>query len=91
MSRGFGFTRESFRLCGASSSSDMGWVQRAGISEILLGGLTRPESNAHAPDEFTTVNDVIGLARALLFYLSAEFDDETSPAWPSESVAGRCR
>jgi succinyl-diaminopimelate desuccinylase len=91
MSRGFGFARESFRPWGASSSSDMGWVQRAGIKEILLGGLIRPESNAHAPDEFTTVNDVIGLARALLFYLSAEFDGETSPAWPSESAAGRCR
>ena len=52
----------------------------------------RPEErNAHAPDEFTTVNDVIGLARALLFYLSAEFDGETSPAWPSETAAGRCR
>jgi succinyl-diaminopimelate desuccinylase len=50
-------------------------VQQAGIKEILLGGLIRPESNAHAPDEFTTVSDVVALARAILFYLSADFSE----------------
>ena len=62
----------------------MGWVQRAGIQEILLGGLIRPDSNAHAPDEFTTIDDVVGLARAVLLYLAADFAEdnpaaETSP------------
>jgi succinyl-diaminopimelate desuccinylase len=54
----------------------MGWVQRAGIQEILLGGLIRPDSNAHAPDEFTTIDDVVGLARAVLLYLAADFTEE---------------
>lgn len=76
VSRGFGYARDSFRAWGASSSSDMGWVQQAGIQEILLGGLIRPDSNAHAPDEFTTIDDVVSLARAILFYLAADFDDE---------------
>lgn len=75
VSRGFGYPPESFRAWGASSSSDMGWVQQAGIREILLGGLIRPGSNAHAPDEFTTVEDLVSLARAILAYLSAEFTD----------------
>lgn len=73
LSRGFGFAPENFRAWGASSSSDMGWVQQAGIQEILLGGLIRPDSNAHAPDEFTTIHDVVALARSILFYLSADF------------------
>ena len=73
LSHGFGFAPESFRAWGASSSSDMGWVQQAGFQEILLGGLIRPDSNAHAPDEFTTIRDVVALARSILFYLSADF------------------
>jgi len=73
LSDGFGFPLRSFRAWGASSSSDMGWVQQAGIEEILLGGLIRPDSNAHAPDEFTTLPDVVALARSILFYLSADF------------------
>ncbi|MBI3706462.1 MAG: M20/M25/M40 family metallo-hydrolase [Proteobacteria bacterium] len=80
LSRGFGFAPRSFRAWGSSTSSDMGWVQRAGIREILLGGLVRPDSNAHAPDEFTTVDDVIALARAILLYLSADFDEEVASA-----------
>jgi succinyl-diaminopimelate desuccinylase len=75
---GFGFARDSFRAWGASSSSDMGWVQQAGIKEILLGGLIRPESQAHAPDEFTTMTDIVALARAILFYLSADFPTTTA-------------
>ncbi len=76
MARGFGFPPERFRAWGSSTSSDMGWVQRAGASEILLGGLVRPGCNAHAPDEFTTVEDVTALARAILLYLSADFAEE---------------
>jgi succinyl-diaminopimelate desuccinylase len=79
LSHGFGFPMESFRTWGASSSSDMGWVQRAGIKEVLLSGLIRPDSNAHAPDEFTTIDDVIALARATLLYLSAGFQHEPAP------------
>ncbi|MCK6451487.1 MAG: M20/M25/M40 family metallo-hydrolase [Alphaproteobacteria bacterium] len=76
LSRGFGFAADSFRAWGSSTSSDMGWAQRAGIREILLGGLVRPGCNAHAPDEFTTVEDVTALARAILLYLSADFAEE---------------
>ncbi|SME98339.1 succinyl-diaminopimelate desuccinylase [Tistlia consotensis] len=70
---GFGYAPESFRRWGSSTSSDMGWVQQAGIREILLGGLGRPESRGHAADEFTTLDDLIALASSTLLYLSAEF------------------
>jgi succinyl-diaminopimelate desuccinylase len=63
----------------------MGFVQQAGIREILLGGLSRPDNNTHAPDEFTTVDDVVALARAVLLYLSRDFDGGgAGPASPSE-------
>lgn len=71
----FGYPPEAFRLWGASSSSDMGFVQEAGIREILLGGLGRPDNNVHASDEFTTVDDVVALARAILLYLSRDFGE----------------
>ena len=83
LAQGFGFAPGSFRAWGSSTSSDMGWVQRAGVKEILLGGLTRPGCNAHAPDEFTTIDDVVSLAQATLLYLSADFD----AAMPATKVA----
>jgi succinyl-diaminopimelate desuccinylase len=73
MALGFGFPPESFRRWGASSSSDMGWVQQAGIQEILLGGLSRPNRQIHAPDEFTTLDDITALACSVLAYLSRDF------------------
>src|SRR5829696_3387109 len=73
LSEGFGWPIETFRAWGASSSSDMGWVQAAGIKEILLGGLTRPGCGAHGPDEHTTLEDVMALARSILLYLSEDF------------------
>jgi succinyl-diaminopimelate desuccinylase len=57
----------------------MGFVQQAGIREILLGGLSRPSNNTHAPDEFTTVPDLIALARAVLLYLSRDFGADGIP------------
>ena len=79
LSAGWGFAPESFRRWGASSSSDMGWVQRAGIREILLGGLGRPDRRIHGPDEFTTIDDIIALARSVLAYLAADFAPDTIP------------
>lgn len=73
LSEGFGWPIESFRAWGASSSSDMGWVQAAGIKEILLGGLTRPGCGAHGADEHTTLDDVMALAKSILLYLAADF------------------
>jgi succinyl-diaminopimelate desuccinylase len=58
------------RRWGASSSSDMGFVQAAGLKEILLGGLSRPDARIHAADEFTTIADIRALARAILVYLA---------------------
>jgi succinyl-diaminopimelate desuccinylase len=75
LARGFGFAPEDFRAWSASSSSDMGFVQQAGIREILLGGLARPDNNVHAPDEFTTMQDVVALARAVILYLSRDFEE----------------
>jgi succinyl-diaminopimelate desuccinylase len=68
---GFGWQPSDFVRYGASSSSDMGFVQRAGIAEILLGGLSRRTHNVHAADEFTTVEDVNALATSLLVYLTS--------------------
>jgi succinyl-diaminopimelate desuccinylase len=82
LSAGFGFPPDSFRAWGASSSSDMGWVQRAGIREILLGGLGRPDRRIHAADEFTTIDDIAALARSVLCYLAADFAPEAIPERP---------
>lgn len=68
---GFSWTEASFARYGSSTSSDMGFVQQAGLTEIMLGGLVRPESRGHGADEFTTVQDIASLARALLAYLAA--------------------
>jgi succinyl-diaminopimelate desuccinylase len=78
LARGFGFAPAEFRAWGSSTSSDMGFVQQAGIREILLGGLTRPDNNTHAPDEFTTMADLIALARSILLYLSRDFEEARS-------------
>jgi succinyl-diaminopimelate desuccinylase len=67
---GFGWPAGAFARYGSSTSSDMGFVQRAGVREILLGGLSRRDNRTHGPDEFTTLQDVTALARALLAYLS---------------------
>jgi succinyl-diaminopimelate desuccinylase len=79
LGRAFGYAPEDFRAWGASSSSDMGFVQDAGVREILLGGLNRADNNVHAPDEFTTMGDVMALARSILLYLSRDFSDEEGP------------
>jgi succinyl-diaminopimelate desuccinylase len=74
LGHGFGWAPEDFARWGASSCSDFGWVQRAtGSNEVLLGGLGRPESLIHSPDEHTTVADLVSLARAVLAYLAADF------------------
>jgi succinyl-diaminopimelate desuccinylase len=79
LSAGFGFPANSFRSWGASSSSDMGWVQQAGIREILLGGLGRPDRRIHGADEFTTLDDISALARSVLAYLAADFAASSIP------------
>ncbi|MDE0783855.1 MAG: M20/M25/M40 family metallo-hydrolase [Planktomarina sp.] len=73
LSHGFNWPIDQFKVWGSSTSSDMGWVQQAGRREILLGGLSRPDRNVHAADEHTTVEDLMGLARSILFYLAKDF------------------
>jgi len=73
LSLGFGYPANAFRAWGSSTSSDMGWVQQAGIRELLLGGLARPDNNVHAADEYTTIEDLTALARGILAYLAADF------------------
>jgi len=70
LSWGFGFPTQSFRRWGGAGGSPLGFVQQAGIKEILLGGLLRPGQAPHAPDEHTTVEDVEALARSVLAYLA---------------------
>ncbi len=74
LGQAFGYAPGDFRAWGSSTSSDMGFVQQAGVREILLGGLTRPTNNTHAPDEFTTLPDLVALAQAVLLYLARDFD-----------------
>lgn len=77
---GFGYTPEDFVLYGASSSSDMGWVQRTGTQEILLGGVGRPDNNIHGPNERVALKDLQGFTRSLLMYLSAEYAEQETQA-----------
>lgn len=62
-----------FTLYGSGTSSDFGWVQKAGMRHMLLGGLMRPDAGVHGPDEHTTVSDMETLARAVALFLDAEF------------------
>jgi succinyl-diaminopimelate desuccinylase len=80
MGEGFGYAPDEFRRWGAASCSDFGWVQRAtGQSEVLLGGLGRPDRNIHSPGEYTTVPDIVALAQAVLAYLAADFRPDINP------------
>jgi succinyl-diaminopimelate desuccinylase len=72
---GLAFSPGEFRRWGASSSSDMGFVQAAGRREILLGGLGRPDRQIHGADELTTTPGVEALATAIRHYLT----DPTDP------------
>lgn len=74
LSEGFGWPMSDFRTYGSSTSSDLGWVQKTGRQEILLGGLSRPDRNVHAADEHTTLSDLMGLSRSILLYLSGDFE-----------------
>ncbi|WJH38071.1 M20/M25/M40 family metallo-hydrolase (plasmid) [Aliirhizobium terrae] len=74
LSVGFGYKPEDFHKWGAASCSDFGYVQKAGFGpEVLLGGLGRPESCIHSPEEHTTRQDIIALAKSILSYLAADF------------------
>lgn len=79
LSAGFGYAPDDFRKWGAASCSDFGYVQKAGMQEILLGGLGRPERNVHAPDEHTTIGDIVALAKSVLCYLAADFEGDLNP------------
>lgn len=68
-----------FTTYGSGTSSDFGWVQKAGIRHMLLGGLMRPEANVHGPDEFTTTGDIEALARAIAQFLSADMKTSSDP------------
>jgi succinyl-diaminopimelate desuccinylase len=79
LSQGFGWAAADFHKYGATSSSDLGFVQAAGIHEILLGGLGGPDRNIHAAEEHTTIDDLVGLARSILVYLAADFRPDILP------------
>lgn len=70
LSWGFGFAPDGFRAAGSVEASAFGFVQQAGVREILVGGLTRPGQRQGAVNEFTTVEDVESLGRAVLAYLA---------------------
>jgi succinyl-diaminopimelate desuccinylase len=78
LSQGFDWLETDFKTWGAVSSSDMGWVQKMGIQEILLSGLSRPDRNIHAADEYTTKSDLLGLSRSIVHYLSQDFESENT-------------
>jgi len=90
LSAGFGYAPEDFARWGACGCSDFGWVQQAGMQEVLLTGLGRPESGIHAPGEHTTLSDIVALAKSVLAYLSAEFRPDLRPEANLEDPAA-CR
>lgn len=77
--RANGQPESDFTTYGSSTSSDFGWVQKAGLRHMLLGGLMRVESNVHGPDEFTTTSDMEALARAVALFLRADFHTGPEP------------
>ncbi|AHF79288.1 Peptidase M20 (plasmid) [Sodalis praecaptivus] len=77
--QGFGFEENDFAVWGSSTSSDMGWVQQAGMKEILLGGLARPDNRIHAADEYTTMADLVALSQSILAYLADDFSPTPGP------------
>jgi succinyl-diaminopimelate desuccinylase len=80
LSLGFGYKPEDFQKWGAASCSDFGYVQKSGFAqEVLLGGLGRPESCIHSPEEHTTRQDIIALAKSILAYLAADFAADAIP------------
>ena len=80
LSEGFGYKPGDFHKWGAASCSDFGYVQKAGFGqEVLLGGLGRPESCIHSPEEHTTRQDIIALAKSILSYLAADFAADAIP------------
>lgn len=80
LSAGFGYKPEDFAKWGAASCSDFGYVQQTGFGpEVLLGGLGRPESCIHSPEEHTTRQDIIALAKSILAYLAADFAADAIP------------
>jgi succinyl-diaminopimelate desuccinylase len=79
LSLGFGWAPSDFHKYGATSSSDFGFVQAAGMQEILLGGLGRPDRNVHAAEEHTTVEDLVALAQSVLAYLARDFRGDILP------------
>ncbi len=74
-----GVPMSDFTRFGSSTSSDFGWVQRAGIKHMLLGGLSRPERRVHGPDEHTTTDDLILLSRSIENFLSDHFEIPDTP------------
>lgn len=70
LSWGFGYPMARFRRLGSREGSPLGFVQQAGVQELLLGGLRRAACTPSGPDEFTTVEDVEALARSVLAYLA---------------------
>ncbi|WP_245455719.1 M20 family metallopeptidase [Neorhizobium lilium] len=80
LSLGFGYEPENFKKWGAASCSDFGYVQQTGVmQEILLGGLGRPESCIHSPEEHTTTDDIVALAQSILAYLARDFAKDANP------------
>ena len=75
MRLGFGLPDGAGAAWGATSSSDMGWVQRARAPgqarEILIAGAIGAECRVHGADERVRVADILGCARGLVRYLAA--------------------
>jgi succinyl-diaminopimelate desuccinylase len=53
--------------------------QITGVQEVILSGLGRPESCIHSPEEHTTCEDIVSLAKTILAYLSRDFAPDRIP------------
>ncbi|MEP3345001.1 MAG: M20/M25/M40 family metallo-hydrolase [Litoreibacter sp.] len=93
MAAGHNVPLEEFVAYGSSTSSDFGWIQHGGRGsrEIMLGGLSRPDRNVHGADEFTTMEDLLGLARSIALFFDAHFHTTTKPKIPTQSNQGESK
>ena len=80
MRQGFRLPQGAATVWGATSSSDMGWVQRArparAGTKILIAGAIDADSRVHMLDERVRMADLLGLARGILLYLADAFADQ---------------
>ncbi len=71
----YGYPPEGFKAGGLSFSSEMGMLQRLipGLEIVGMGLISQDTlGKAHAPDEYVTFKDLLGLAKQIAYFLCCE-------------------